>query len=771
MLELILVAGASIVITVVALLSWQKMSGKPVPEIQATESENTQLEFLIEGTFGSTGETFFYSLARELAQFLSIDSVILACNEDHQSEDFRTLAYWCDDSYIMNQAVSVLASPCEDVTGFCYLETSASDIYPKSSLLNQQFPVDGFFAIRLLDASGNAVGLLAGMHRCAIRLDKSKIDIIKLFAARAAAELERKLAASDILSAKEKAQATLHSIGDGVITTDGTGCIDYMNPVAEALTGWRFHQVMGMSMEAVLHLEDDITGQVIPDPAMRCLREKRIVAPKSDNVLVSKNGDRYSIQGSAGPMLDSAGNCVGVVLVFKDVTDLHRQQKLMVHKATHDSLTGLVNRAEFEQRLKKALQTAKEFENTHALLYLDLDQFKLVNDAAGHVAGDELLKQVCALLANQLRGRDTLGRLGGDEFSVLLENCPISKASKVANLLIDVIREYRFIWENKTYQVGVSIGIVPITAESNSTAELMTQADQACYAAKGLGRGQSYVYEVKGAELAQQHGETLQVSDLREAIAKQQFQLLYQPVISLDPEKTGTGTRAEALLRMLDPAGNYILPGSFLPAADRFGLMQDIDRWVIGKVFNDYAHLFMQNPDLVLSLNLSASSIVDDSFCDYIVQMFEKTVVSPQQICFEVNETVVTNNLSNIARLIDRVGGMGCKFALDNFGSGLSNFNFIKNLDIDFVKIDGNLVRDISVDVIDNAMVESINNMCHLLGIQTVAECADNESIIRTLKKLGVDYAQGFYLAKPVSMDDVGGLKLKSYEISGVAVN
>ena len=188
-------------------------------------------------------------------------------------------------------------------------------------------------------------------------------------------------------------------------------------------------------------------------------------------------------------------------------------------------------------------------------------------------------------------------------------------------------------------------------------------------------------------------------------------------------------------------------------------------------MFNDYAHLFMQNPDLVLSLNLSASSIVDDSFCDYIVQMFEKTVVSPQQICFEVNETVVTNNLSNIARLIDRVGGMGCKFALDNFGSGLSNFNFIKNLDIDFVKIDGNLVRDISVDVIDNAMVESINNMCHLLGIQTVAECADNESIIRTLKKLGVDYAQGFYLAKPVSMDDVGGLKLKSYEISGVAVN
>ena len=674
MLELFLVATASIVLTLVAFVSWQKMSGKPDPDNLPTESENTQLELLIESTFGSTGETFFYSLARELSQFLSIDAVMLASCENQKDGIFRSLAYWCDDSYVMNQSISVEDSPCEDVTGFCFLESSASAIYPKSTLLNQVFPVEGFFAVRLLDASGNVVGLLAGLHRSGLPLGKSQVDIIKLFAARAAAELERKLAASDVLSAKERAQVTLHSIGDGVVTTDANGCIDYMNPVAETLTGWRFHQVMGMSLEAVLHLEDDKTGEVIPDPAIRCLAEKRIIAPKSDNVLVSRNGDRYSIQGSAGPMLDASGDCVGVVLVFKDVTDLHRQQKLMVHKATHDSLTGLVNRAEFEQRLGKALQSTKEYEKTHALLYLDLDQFKLVNDAAGHVAGDELLKQVCALLANQLRGRDTLGRLGGDEFSVLLENCPVSKASKVAKILIDVIREYRFVWEGKTYQVGVSIGIVPITAESSSTAELMIQADQACYSAKDLGRGCAHVYNRQNAELAQQHGEILQLSDLREAITNEQFQLFYQPIIALDAEQKAGQTRAEVLIRMLDLDGNYILPGTFIPAANRFGLMQQIDRWVIGKVFGDYAHLFMQNPDLVLNLNLAANSIADDSLGDYIVQMIEKSVVLPHQVCFEVNETVVSNNLSNMGQLINRLGTMGCRFAIDNFGSGFIEF-------------------------------------------------------------------------------------------------
>ena len=771
MINLFIVAGICLVLTVLLLLIREGKKPKSELVSKLPQPQNRQVPNLIEGTFGATGEAFFYSLVRELAQSLNIDAVLLAsCEDDHQGI-FRTLAYWCDGSYIMNQTISLLNSPCEDTGGLCYLETSASELYPDSSLLDRHSPVAGFFAIKLLNSLGKPVGLIAGLHRSALRLGKAEVDTIKLLSARAAAELERKLAVSEALTEKERAQITLHSIGDGVITTDNVGCIDYMNPVAETLTGWRYHQAMGMSLEAVFHLEDEITGQVIPDPALRCLSEKRVVSPKTDNLLISRNGDRYSIQGTAGPMIDTRGDCIGAVLVFKDVTDIHRLQKKMAHQATHDSLTGLVNRAEFEQRLEKALQSAKAFESTHALLYLDLDQFKVVNDAAGHLAGDELLKQICSLLANQLRGRDTLGRLGGDEFSVLLENCPLGKANKVTDLLIDMIRGYRFLWEEKTYQVGVSIGIVPITAESTSTTELMIYADQACYSAKDLGRGRAHIYDQKDARLAQQNGQVLQVSDLRDAIINHQFQLLYQPIISLDADQSPVQMRAEVLPRMIDQSGNHILPGAFLPAADRYGLTGQIDRWVIDKVFIDYAHLFMQNPDLVLNLNLSAQSVADETLGYFITQMFDKTVVSPHQICFEVNEAILNNNLSGISQLIDKLRDIGCSFALDNFGSGLSSFSILKNLKFDFIKIDGNIVNDIAEDRIDHGMVESINSMAHLLGIKTIAKCDDGDAVIQILKLLGVDYAQGDFLAKPVSMDELGGENLGERKITGIPVD
>lgn len=570
---------------------------------------------------------------------------------------------------------------------------------------------------------------------------------------------------------KKRAQATLHSIGDGIITTDSLGCIDYMNPVAETLTGWRYHQVMGMSLEAVFHLEDEITGKVIPDPALRCLSEKRIIAPKTDNVLISRRGKRYSIQGTAAPMLNSQGVCTGVVLVFKDVTDSRRLQKKMVHQATHDPLTGLVNRAEFETRLDKALKSAKEFENTHALLYLDLDRFKVVNDSAGHAAGDELLRQISSLLASQLRGRDTLGRLGGDEFSVLLSNCPPNKAMKVANILIDAVREYRFVWEGKPYQLGVSIGMVSINADTSSKIVLLNQADQACYSAKDLGRGRVHVYTEKDAELARRRGEFIQVSEMRAAIDDERFEFFYQPIISLGTGENGLHTHAEMLLRMIDQDGNLLSPGSFLPAAERYGLSEVVDRWVIEKILSDYPHIFMQNPGLVLSLNLSANSVADESLADFIVQQFDKTLVKPEQICFEITETAFNDTLTSASQLIERLRTLGCLFALDDFGSGYATFSMLKNLNVDFIKIDGAVVQDICDDAIDYAMVDSINSMAHILGIKTIAECADSEATIQTLKILGVDYAQGFYLGKPVPLDEIAGVDTQSQTFSDTTVN
>ena len=755
MLEAILLAVLAALVSAAITFYWVRGHAAR-QNLQRQRQDKDRLDNLIEATVGTTGETFFYALVRELAQFLQLDAVYLAGCVDEEQQAYQTLACWSDGGYIMNHEISLRHSPCGESGSFWYMENSAGELFPDATLLQARFKVSGFFAIKLQDSSGRLIGLLAGMNRSALRPESSEVQVIKLFAARAAAELERKLALGATLMEKERAQITLHSIGDGVITTDRNGCIDYMNPVAESLTGWRFHQAMGLSVEAVLHLEDEKTGQVIPDPAQRCLAEQRLISPKTDNVLISRSGNRCSIQGTAAPMIDAQGGSIGVVLVFKDVTDWRDMQKMMVHEATHDPLTGLVNRPEFEARLEKSLQSARDFENTHALLFLDLDQFKIVNDTAGHVAGDELLKQISTLLLGQLRGRDTLGRLGGDEFSVLLENCPLSKAGKVAEMLIEVIRDYRFVWEQKTYQVGVSIGIVPITADSTSRTQLMHDADQACYAAKDLGRGRAYVHREEGAELSQRPGQKLQRKDINDALVNESFMLLYQPIVALDPEQTRLHTRAEILLRMIDDSGQVITPGAFIPAASRFGLLAQIDRWVIDRVFTAYPHIFMQNPDLILSLNLSAPSITDESLVDFIIQLFERSVVKPHQICFEISETTLNHNFAAASLFMQRVQELGCCLALDDFGSGLASFAALKNLKMDFIKIDGDLVRDIGSDAVDRSMVESINVMAHLLNIRTVAENVDDEKLVGILKQIEVDYAQGYFLGDLVPLDDIG---------------
>ena len=769
MVEIVLVTAISALLG--GVLAWYLLKGfAGMRARRLQESHKDRLYNLIEATVCTTGETYFYALVRELSEFLSVDAVFLAASVDTERQTYQTLSYWCDGGYIMNHSVSLQNSPCAESGSFWYLENSASELFPNAVFLRESFNASGVFTLKLQDSSGRPIGVLAGISRSTLHPGKSDIHVIKLFAARAAAELERKLALGETLMEKERAQVTLHSIGDGVITTDGKGCIDYMNPVAEALTGWRYHQAMGLSMEAVLHLEDEQSGKVIPDPAQRCLSEKRVIAPKTDNVLISRSGERYSIQGTAAPMIDAQGSSIGVVLVFKDVTDSRRAQKMMVHQATHDPLTGLVNRAEFEERLEHSLQSAKDFENTHALLFLDLDQFKIVNDTAGHVAGDELLKQVSSLLSGQLRGRDTLGRLGGDEFSVLLENCPLTEASKVADMLISVVREFRFTWDQKTYQVGVSIGIVPINAESTGRKQLMHDADQACYVAKDKGRGRYHIYNTADSGMLPGPGEKLQRKDIQDALAGEHFMLLYQPIIALDSGRTRSHTRAELLLRMLDEANNVITPGAFLPAAARFGLLAQIDRWVIGQVFGAYAHIFMQNPGLVLSLNLSAPSIADDALLDFILLKFEKSVVKPQQVCFEISETTLSHNLASAGRLIKGLQDIGCRFALDNFGSGLASFAALKDLQIDFVKIDGHLIRDICRDEIDCTMVESINSIAHLLEIRTVAERVEADATIERLKLIGIDYAQGYLLGDPVPLDEIGRTD-QSYSTPEIQVN
>ena len=351
-----------LVIVIAALIAAYWYRGRASSEPTSPRPEaNGRLNGLIEATVGTTGETYFYALVRELAQFLGVDAVFLASSVDGENDGYRSLAYWSDGSYIMNQALTLPRSLGGESGTFWHLENNAAQLFADARLLRERFTVSGFFAVRLQDSSGRQIGLLAGMHRDAFHPQQEAVQMIKMLAARASSELERKMVLGETLMEKERAQITLHSIGDGVITTDARGCIDYMNPVAEELTGWRFHQAMGLSMEAVLHLEDEQSGMVVSDPAQRCLAEKRVIRPQTDNVLISRNGKRSSIQGTAAPMADAQGNCLGVVLVFRDVSVSRRMEKQMVHQATHDPLTGLVNRVEFEHRLEQGAAVRQGF--------------------------------------------------------------------------------------------------------------------------------------------------------------------------------------------------------------------------------------------------------------------------------------------------------------------------------------------------------------------------------------------------------------------------
>ncbi|MFT5503370.1 MAG: diguanylate cyclase (GGDEF)-like protein/PAS domain S-box-containing protein [Gammaproteobacteria bacterium] len=719
-----------------------------------------KLRALIAATAGTAAEPFIYALVREMARYLSFDSIIIAEFKSGSQKQYRCLRSWSGGDYQQGFTFKLSANFGFEDSQFRHSERSGFELFNDAEVPQGFGPVMGSFVIKVESSSGHPAGVLIGLSSRAFVPSSEEIEIIKLLSARVASELEQMAARKITRENKNRALMTLMSIGDAVMTTDEKGVINFMNPVAERLSGWKASQALGLSVETVLHFEHEHSGEVIPDPAIRCLAERRVISPRADNVLISKNGEQFSIQGTAAPIFDQYEEINGVVLVFKDVTDSREFEKIMFHQATHDPLTGLVNRAEFERRLENTVSSAHEYDSHHALLFLDLDQFKPVNDSAGHLAGDELLIQLSSLLSTQLRTRDTLGRMGGDEFCALLSNCPISKAQKVAEILIETVSDYRFFWESKTYQISVSIGIVVIDAKSLNTSTVLKHADHACYAAKDLGRSRAYTYrgELEGPDKLQPR-DKLSKGELESVLEDERFELMYQPIIPLDPEQAGNQTHAEVLLRLRNESKQLLLPGSFLPSASRFGLSTRIDRWVLTQVINDYSNLFLKNPGLTLSVNLTSASVLDDGFSNFVESQFNQSNVEPGQVCFELSEMTLINNLGLAGQLIEQLVDFGCHFAIDDFGSGLTSFNYLKDLAIEFIKIDGSLVKDMCDDDIDYEMIVAINSMSHLLGMKTIAECADSEAIVDRLTLIGVDYAQGYYLGNPDPMNNLAGIE------------
>ncbi len=559
---------------------------------------------------------------------------------------------------------------------------------------------------------------------------------------------ERKLYEEALFREKESAQITLQSIGDGVITTDAKGVIDYVNPVAEALSGWRLEDSQGRAIEEIFRAFHEETCEPLENPLAVAIRRTRSIKSVRPMLLIRRDGNEIYVESTASPIRDGNGSVSGGVLVFHDVSEARELNRRLSYHASHDVLTGLVNRREFENRMERALKSAKARETSYALCCLDLDQFKIVNDTCGHSAGDALLGQVGALLKSKVRWRDTLARLGGDEFGILLESCSLDEAMRTAEALREAVRNFKFTWEERTFRLGASIGVVPISADNADVASVLSAADSACQAAKEAGRNRVHSFEENDLDLMRRRREMQWAARINNALEEGRFELFRQTILPL--QKPDSGAHYELLLRMRDEAGKIVSPDNFMTAAERYGITPNIDRWVIENAFRWLVSEADERARLTMcSINLSGQSLGDDKFLPYVIDQFHRSGLDASKICFEITETAAIASFSQANRFIQALKELGCKFALDDFGTGLSSFGYLKHFPVDYLKIDGSFVKEILHDPIDREMVRSINEIGHLTGKQTIAEFAENQEIINMLQSLGVDYAQGYGVSQP----------------------
>ena len=574
-------------------------------------------------------------------------------------------------------------------------------------------------------------------------------DFRQMVAALADDRRQRDAAEASLFAEKERAQVTLASIGDAVITTDVAGRVDFLNSVAEQMTGWSYAEAAGRPLDEIFRIINETSRVVLENPVEVVLRTGAIVGIANHTVLVRRDGAELNIEDSAAPIRDRQGTVMGVVLVFHDVTKAHEMAKQMGWAATHDSLTGLYNRAEFERRLQALIELTSGGKR-HTLLYVDLDQFKVVNDTCGHAAGDQMLCQIAALMHARMRESDTLARLGGDEFGVLLESCPAEKGRQIAESILDGLRNFRFAWQEKVFMAGASIGLVEIAGEDLSSANLLAAADTACYAAKDEGRNRVQIFNAGDSDTIRRSGEMNWVARINRAFDDNRFRLHWQ---AIEPLQSGSRDErhGEILLRMVDDAGILVPPATFLPAAERYNLMPRVDRWVVQQSLG----WLVDHPERTqcASINLSGQSLNDEQLLDYVIEQLRHTGIAPGRICFEITETAAIANLTKAIRFIGALRGCGCRFALDDFGSGLSSFGYLKNLPVDFLKIDGSFVRNIAHNSIDQAMVAAINNIGHVMGLATIAEFVESDDIKSLLRAQGVDFGQGYGIARPVPLE------------------
>ena len=546
----------------------------------------------------------------------------------------------------------------------------------------------------------------------------------------------------------------MQSLGEAIVTTDMEGRLVYLNPAAEQLLGVVRAQAVGKLLEEVVGLVDENDRKQLSDPVREAVGGGNGIPHSLSRraVLLGKaSGEERAIELAASP-LRVEDQLVGAVILMHDVTELRGLHRQMSYQATHDALTGLVNRREFERRLDEAAEAARRGEASHMLCYLDLDRFKIVNDTSGHLAGDSMLREVAKLLREAVRDSDTVARLGGDEFGMLLVGCPLEKARQIADDVCRSIAAYRFGWHDRVFNIGVSIGLIEIGREAGTVEQLLAAADSACYTAKKEGAGRVSVYSARDEALARSTGEIEWLQKLQSALKEERFALYYQPIVSAYGADT-VGPSMEVLLRMLDETGAEIQPLEFVAAAERYRLMASVDRWVVQTTLGALSrNAFQLAPDRSVAINISAQTLGDPLFLEFVVECLDRTGVAPEQVCFELAESAVIGNMENARRFVGVLHGMGCKFTIDDFGSGVASFSSLKNLPLDYLKLDGSFMRNLAKDTVSQTMVTAMIKLARTLNFKIIAEQVEDSAALDVARKMGVDFVQGFVIARPAKL-------------------
>ncbi|MGE3830615.1 MAG: EAL domain-containing protein [Parvibaculaceae bacterium] len=562
------------------------------------------------------------------------------------------------------------------------------------------------------------------------------------------------LAAQALADEKERLRITLQSIGEAVICTDVGNRVTFMNKAAEKLTQWPPALVNGLPLEVVFQPVHEDTGEPLPSTTQAAMSGRRTVEQEQHGVFVRGDGTRRSVRDVASPVITSTGDIMGSVLVIQDTTAARALQRDLAYAATHDMLTGLKGRVAFEAALAEAVASARNGAGRHALLYIDLDRFKLINDTAGHAAGDTLLKKVASAIKSAVHARDTVARLGGDEFAVLLVDCDPRDAERVGEKILGLIGNDRFIWAGKPYETGASIGLAVIGRDCENPEAVLACADAACYAAKAGGRNRLSVFLPDAGDARRHMSERRIASGVREAIGQNKFKLYAQEIRDLE-KPLARGKQVEILTRMVAPDGSLIQPAAFIPAAERFDLMGALDRWVIENALETYGDRIMSIEGFRIAMNLSANSLSDPDLGSYVENQIAFSGIDPRRLVFEITETAVINNFTCAERFVAAVRAMGCGVSLDGFGSGVSSFAHLKRLKVDSIKIDGAFVENMHQSAYDSTIVRLIGEVAGEIGVEVIAERIQQPETVSILRSLGIRYGQGHIFHRPRLMDEL----------------